>query len=71
MLLYILSGCSDEPMTQHFGETTTEKFQTSGDGFLSLPSKDALQDAIEQGTMTRSLFPVLLRMENLRLYLMK
>lgn len=54
MLLYILSGCSDEPMTQHFGETTTEKFQTSGDGFLSLPSKDALQDAIEQGTMTRS-----------------
>lgn len=50
MLLYILSGCSDEPMTQHFGETTTEKFQTSGDGFLSLPSKDALQDAIEQGT---------------------
>lgn len=54
MLFFILSSCSDELIPQHLGETTTEKSQASGDGFLSLPSKDALQDVIEQGTMTRS-----------------
>ena len=54
MLLYILSSCSDELTPQHLSETATEKSQASGDGFLCLPSKDALQDVIEQGAMTRS-----------------
>lgn len=54
MLLYVFCSCSEEFMPHKVEGATTEKSQSKENGFLSLPSKGALQSAIEQGTITRS-----------------